>query len=60
MIWQMELVFLYLIYETLHEAVAKKPTSDEKIKSQVFKTDEQMKGSKIANKRRLFNRKTGE
>ena len=41
------------------EAVAKKPTSDEKVTSQVFKTDEQMKGSKIANKRRLFNRKTG-
>jgi large subunit ribosomal protein L22 len=41
------------------EAVAKKPTSDEKVKSQIFKSDEQMKGSKIANKRRLFNRKTG-
>lgn len=42
------------------EAVAKKPVSEEKKKSQVFKTDEQMKMNKIANKRRLFNRKTGE
>ena len=42
------------------EAVAKKATSDEKKKSQVFKTDEQMKMNKVANKRRLFNRKTGE
>lgn len=42
------------------EAVNKKPVSDEKKKSQVFKTDEQMKMNKVANKRRLFNRKTGE
>jgi large subunit ribosomal protein L22 len=37
-----------------------KPVSEEKKKSQVFKTDEQVKMSKVANKRRLFNRKTGE
>lgn len=42
------------------EAVNKKPTSDKEKKSQVFKTDEQKKLSKVANKRRLFNRKTGE
>ena len=37
-----------------------KPTNEEVKKSQVFKTDEQKKMSKVANKRRLFNRKTGE
>ncbi len=37
-----------------------RPVSEEKKKSQVFKTDEQIKMSKVANKRRLFNRKTGE
>ena len=42
------------------EATAHKAVSDEKKKSQVFKTDEQKKMSKVANKRRLFNRKTGE
>ncbi len=42
------------------EAVNKRAASDEKKKSQVFKTDEQMKMNKVANKRRLFNRKTGE
>ena len=42
------------------EAAAKKPASEEPKKSQVFKTDEQVKMNKVANKRRLFNRKTGE
>jgi len=42
------------------EAAEKKPVSEEKKKSQVFKTDEQVKMNKVANKRRLFNRKTGE
>lgn len=42
------------------DATAKKVSKDETKKSQVFKTDEQMKMNKIANKRRLFNRKTGE
>lgn len=42
------------------EAAEKKPVSDEKKKTTVIKTDEQMKMNKIANKRRLFNRKTGE
>jgi large subunit ribosomal protein L22 len=37
-----------------------KPVKTEVKKSQVFKTDEQLKMSKAANKRRLFNRKTGE
>jgi len=41
-------------------AVTEKPTSEEKKKSQVFRTDEQVKMNKVANKRRLFNRKTGE
>jgi len=36
-----------------------KPVKSTAKKSQVFKTDEQMKMNKIANKRRLFNRKTG-
>ena len=42
------------------DAAAKKVVKDETKKSQVFKTDEQMKMNKISNKRRLFNRKTGE
>jgi large subunit ribosomal protein L22 len=42
------------------DAAAKKPASEEKNKSQIFKTDEQVKMNKVANKRRLFNRKTGE
>jgi large subunit ribosomal protein L22 len=42
------------------EATSQKPSSEEKKKSQVFKTDEQQKMNKVANKRRLFNRKTGE
>jgi large subunit ribosomal protein L22 len=41
-------------------AVHEKPVKEEVKKSQVFKTDEQKKMSKVANKRRLFNRKTGE
>jgi large subunit ribosomal protein L22 len=42
------------------EATNQKPDKDQTKKSQVFKTDEQIKMSKVANKRRLFNRKTGE
>ena len=42
------------------DAVNKQSTADSTKKSQVFKTDEQTKMNKIANKRRLFNRKTGE
>ena len=42
------------------EATNQKPEKDQTKKSQVFKTDEQIKMSKVANKRRLFNRKTGE
>jgi large subunit ribosomal protein L22 len=42
------------------DAVHEKPVKEEGKKSQVFKTDEQIKMSKVANKRRLFNRKTGE
>jgi large subunit ribosomal protein L22 len=42
------------------KAVHEKPVKEEAKKSQVFKTDEQLKMSKVANKRRLFNRKTGE
>jgi large subunit ribosomal protein L22 len=41
-------------------ATNEKPANEEKKKSQVFKTDEQVKMNKVANKRRLFNRKTGE
>jgi large subunit ribosomal protein L22 len=42
-------------------AVHEKPVKEEGVKkSQVFKTDEQKKMSKVANRRRLFNRKTGE
>jgi large subunit ribosomal protein L22 len=41
-------------------AVHEKPVKEEAKKSQVFRTDEQKKMSKVANKRRLFNRKTGE
>ena len=41
-------------------AVHEKPAKDLTKKSQVFKTDEEKKMSKVANKRRLFNRKTGE
>jgi len=46
--------------EDQKDANAKKVAKDETKKSQVFKTDEQMKMNKVANKRRLFNRKTGE
>jgi large subunit ribosomal protein L22 len=42
------------------KAVHEKPVKEEVKKSQVFRTDEQLKMSKAANKRRLFNRKTGE
>jgi large subunit ribosomal protein L22 len=42
------------------KAVHEKPVKEESKKTQVFRTDEQLKMSKAANKRRLFNRKTGE
>jgi len=42
------------------DAEAKPVVKDTSKKSQVFRTDEQMKMNKAANKRRLFNRKTGE
>lgn len=42
------------------EATNTRPEKVEGKKSQVFKTDEQMKQSKVQQKRRLFNRKTGE
>lgn len=42
------------------EATNEKPVKEEGKKSQVFKTDDQRKMNKVANKRRLFNRKTGE
>jgi len=42
------------------DAVNKKPAVDTTKKSQTFKTDEQVKMNKVANKRRLFNRKSGE
>ena len=41
-------------------ATNEKPAKDTVKKSQVFKTDEEKKMNKVANKRRLFNRKTGE
>ena len=42
------------------QSTTEKPVKDETKKSQVFRTDEQKKMNKVANKRRLFNRKTGE
>jgi len=42
------------------DATNTKPASSAVKKSQVFKTDEQVKMNKVANKRRLFNRKSGE
>lgn len=39
---------------------AEKPIKNEVKKSQIFKSDEQIKQSKAQNKRRLFNRKSGE
>jgi large subunit ribosomal protein L22 len=42
------------------DAAGKPVVKDTTKKSQVFKTEEQMKMNKVANKRRLFNRKTGE
>jgi hypothetical protein len=42
------------------DAAAKQPAKETGKKSQIFKTDEQVKMNKVANKRRLFNRKTGE
>lgn len=42
------------------EATNEKPEKEEVKKSQVFRTDEQKKMSTVANKRRLFNRKSGE
>ena len=41
-------------------AVNEKPPKDTSKKPQIFKSDEQIKMSKAANKRRLFNRKSGE
>jgi large subunit ribosomal protein L22 len=43
-----------------HKEAVSKPLKDEVKKSQVFKTDEQVKMNKVANKRRMFNRKAGE
>ncbi len=43
-----------------HKDAVSKPVVDEIKKSQIFKTDEQKKMSKVANKRRMFNRKAGE
>lgn len=40
-------------------ATNEKPAMETGKKSQVFKTEEQVKMNKVANKRRLFNRKTG-
>jgi hypothetical protein len=37
-----------------------KPESETPKKSQIFRSDEQVKMSKAQNKRRLFNRKSGE
>ena len=47
--------------ESIDQVIAtnQKPVKSTAKKSQVFKTDEQIKMSKVANKRRLFNRKTG-
>ena len=42
------------------DATNQKPPKEEIKKSQVFRTDEQKKMSTAANKRRLFNRKSGE
>ncbi len=42
------------------DAVNQRPVKDTGKKSQIFKSDEQQKMNKVANKRRLFNRKTGE
>ena len=43
------------------ESSSAKATEGKEVKkSQVFRTDEQTKMNKVANKRRLFNRKTGE
>lgn len=42
------------------EASNTKPVLKETKRSQVTKTDEQVKMNKVANKRRLFNRKSGE
>ena len=42
------------------EAANTKPAKEAVKKSQIFKSDEQVKMSKVANKRRLFNRKSGE
>lgn len=41
-------------------ATNEKPVKDESKKTQIFKTDEQKKMSTVQNKRRLFNRKSGE
>lgn len=48
--------------ESIDQKIAtnEKGPKDTTKKSQVFKTDEQVKMNKVANKRRLFNRKSGE
>lgn len=42
------------------QQTAIKPESDQPKKQKLFKTDEQIKMNKVQNKRRLFNRKSGE
>lgn len=42
------------------EATNIQPTSDTPKKAKLFRSDEETKMNKVANKRRLFNRKTGE
>ena len=42
------------------EATSKEPKASSVQKPQVFKSDEQIKMNKVSNKRRLFNRKSGE
>lgn len=42
------------------DATSQKPEKEEIKKSQIFRSDEQIKMSKAQNKRRLFNRKSGE
>ena len=46
--------------EDAKDAAAKKVVSEDKPKNQPFKTEEQVKMNKVQNKRRLFNRKSGE
>ena len=42
------------------DATNEKPTSETPKKQQLFKSEEQVKMNKVQNKRRLFNRKSGE